>query len=141
MTDEQQKLIALIDGHCAAMKARVEKSDVPLEHFNQGVWTQCNEPNHFLYDELGTVIHYWHRLAPAPKLVSLDQSDFLGPNRVTHLRQINNPTSVAVVIGCNDNWAMIRNGDPSYKMMFNHYECSRDNGAPGSWGPCSKEAK
>jgi hypothetical protein len=130
--DERDDLIKLIRGHAAAMEAQVENPDVPLEYLIDGQWFPLLGRNR-LFDNEGVGMWAWHRLAPAPKMVPLDQSDFLGEGRITHLR-----LGVAVFNSFVTTPASVVTG-PHY-MPYDHFcakwECSRDGGE--TWGPCSK---
>lgn len=135
MTDEQQRLCDLIDGHCAAMKAQVKNRDVMVEVLFNSDWIRSER---ILSFAIGPADVRWHRLAPAPKIVPLDQGDFLGEGRVTHLRKT--PFDIRLVCNVDLDGVAWLGGFLRYIEMAG-WECSRDNGAPGSWWPCSKEAK
>lgn len=130
MTEEQKRLCDMIDGHAAAMKAQALDPSVKIEwSYSGSEWLPRK----------GSIISpekCWARLAPVPRLVPLDQSDFLGPNRVTHLRCTANRTKICAVTQINNN-QITGDGLPwLYYDDMAGYECSRDNGA--TWGPCSK---
>lgn len=136
MTDEQKHLCALIDQHCAAMKAQVVDERVKLEFMDgSGKWIAAD--NWFLtYNEHGATAKRWARLAPVPRLIPLDQSDFVGVNRVTHLRRVSVPRRICAVTQIHDD-QVTSDGLPWLTFGgMDGWECSRDNGA--TWGPCSK---
>lgn len=131
MTDEQQRLCSLIDGHCEAMKAQVVDSQVKMQYLENGHWLESSVR---LSDAKGDRGQVWHRLAPVPRLIPLDQSDFLGERRVTHIRYGN---LVCLVSATSDTTVCFFDYSFPYESIKREgLECSRDGGA--SFGPCSK---
>lgn len=128
MTPEQQKLCDLIDGHCAAMKAQVLDPSVKIEwSYSGSEWLPRK----------GSIISpekCWARLAPIPRLIPLDQSDFLGDRRITHIRYGN---LSCLVSATSDTTVFFFDYSFPYDFIKNEgLECSRDWGK--SFGPCSK---
>lgn len=128
----------LITDHCAAMLAQVDNPNVKLECLSSTHWVVPGVSG--LANEVGTLARTWHRLAPATRLVPLDQSDFLGDRRVTHVRPKGNRGSYLVMITHEDHISIAAHGIASFKsLLSDEWQCSRDNGA--TWQACSKEAK
>lgn len=138
MTDAD-KLKELIDGHHAAMRFLVEHPDARLEMLVDGVWTLAITRS--LCGDKYVHSRPYHRLAPTPRLVPLDQSDFLGEGRVTHLRRggstYNSFSTWRDGLCFGDAIASWERYDYA-TLLRTGVECSRDHGA--TFSACSKPA-
>lgn len=137
MTLEQQRLCNLIEGHCAAMIAQVMDPGVTLEYLSVYEWKRVQGGLN-LFSQNGPCDRVWYRVPKAPRLIQLDQSDFLGVNRVTHLRS-KGCTGAWAVIFCDEHGIYLHNQIWVAYNSMQQRECSRDFGS--TWGPCSKESK
>lgn len=133
------KLKALIIGHGEAMIEQLNNPNVKLEHLVCGEWIPTPSHSPPLSDGTGPNCKKWTRLAPAPRMVDLDQSDFLGDGRVTHVRAGGCDDIVFAMTAVYRDHVIAGSVAKTYRTLKESYECSRDNGA--TFGPCSRPEK
>lgn len=144
MSDNKEKYtpqeLARLTGE--AMIAWSKDPSVTLQALLEGVWTDCPTPS--CSNDAFTVNECrWsrpRRIKPAKRTAPLDQSDFIGPNRVTHVRQGEQSMCAVLSVCSHCIWCVWFGG--GFTLSFQDmkgYQISRDNGL--TWGPAEKEVE
>lgn len=124
--------------HAEAVLAWATNPDVKLEYWTGTGWAPSprSVPAFSLHPDTAT----WllpRRIARPTERVPLDASDFVGPERVTHVKLTEDPGIVFLVLGRSTFAIRLMDKWVPYEMLIGSgAEISRDFGA--TWSPASK---